>query len=180
MNHINAAFHGSVIYGCQLVKKSKFMQKCINYWVTSPDNIIALRIQTSLSPPRPHGLGVGDAWHFGLTTCSTFTFVEISMRGFPQSKNQINKPASNKRRIFLAAVFHFKAAVEEHEFEMLNEFSCSPSAWTTTNAAIDESLCDTFLDENPNKQFSFEKQEMKLDSSCISFGGGSTRRIRYF
>ena len=43
------------------------------------------------------------------------------------------------------------------------------------NAAIDESLCDNFLDKKPNKQFSFEKQKNNPDSSCISFCGGSTR-----
>ena len=82
------------------------------------ENIIALRIQTSLSPPRPHGLGVGDAWHFRLPACSAFTFVEISWPGFSPPENKINKPASNKRRVFLAAVFHFKAAVEEHEYRI--------------------------------------------------------------
>ena len=30
-----------------------------------------------------------------------------------------------------------------------------------TNAAIDESLCDSFLNEKPNKQFSSEKQKDK-------------------
>ena len=43
------------------------------------------------------------------------------------------------------------------------------------NAAIDESLCDNFLDTKPNKQFSFEKQKNNPDNSCISFCGGSTR-----
>ena len=33
----------------------------------------------------------------------------------PQPKNQMNKPALNNRRILIAAVFHFEAAVEEHE-----------------------------------------------------------------
>ena len=52
---MHVAVYDSVTYGCQLVKKSKFMQKCINYYVTSPDGIIMLRIQTSLSPARPPG-----------------------------------------------------------------------------------------------------------------------------
>ena len=45
---------------------------------------------------------------------------------------------------------------------MLKDISCSPQkepAWTVTNAAIDESLFDTFFDENLNiKQF---KKEME-------------------
>ena len=42
---------------------------------------------------------------------------------------QINKPASNNRRILIAAVFHFVAAAEEHKdekLEMLKDSSCSP------------------------------------------------------
>ena len=39
----------------------------------------------------------------------------IQWRDLPQPKNQINKPVSNNRRILIATVFHFVAAVEEHE-----------------------------------------------------------------
>ena len=37
------------------------------------------------------------------------------MAKVPQRQNQINKPASNNRRILITTVFHFVAAVEEHE-----------------------------------------------------------------
>ena len=44
---MHAAVHGSVTYGCQLVRKSKFMQKCVNYLVTSLDGIIIYNAQNS-------------------------------------------------------------------------------------------------------------------------------------
>ena len=55
IDHMHAAVHRSMTYGCQLVKQSKFMQKCINYLVMSLGGII---IFSHLSPLRaPHGLG---------------------------------------------------------------------------------------------------------------------------
>ena len=47
--------------------------------------------------------------------CMTFfTFVESRGYAF-LNPNTIHKPASNNRRILIAAVFHFVAAVEEHK-----------------------------------------------------------------
>ena len=57
VNTMNIAVHGSVTYGYQLVKELKFMQKCKNYQVTSPDGIKMLGIQTSLSPHPPRVRG---------------------------------------------------------------------------------------------------------------------------
>ena len=31
IDHMHSAVHGSVAYGCRLVKKSTVLQKCINY-----------------------------------------------------------------------------------------------------------------------------------------------------
>ena len=97
-----------------------------------------------------------------------FTFVESRCDAFLNPKT-FNKPAaSNNIRILIAAVFHFVAAVDEHIDLTLKCYKIFPvvrrkkePAWTTTNAAIYESLCDTFLDEKPNKQFSVEKQKDK-------------------
>ena len=57
---------------------------------------------------------------------------------------------------------------------MLKEFIYIPPVIKSTKAANDESLRDTFLDEKPNKQFSFEKRKKKFDGSWISFCGGRT------
>ena len=110
-----------------------------------------------------------------------FHFRWIPWRSFPRPKIQIYKPSNSSS-------ISFCGEREEHPVRRLIlwrvkiYFFCSPPyelTWTITNAAIDESLCDTFLDEKPNKQFSFEKQEKKLDGSGVSFSGGSTR-TRYF
>ena len=49
---------------------------------------------------------------------------------------------------------------------MLKYFSFSPrkSLYELSKAAIDESLCDTFLHEKPNKQFNsiFEKRNLTV------------------
>ena len=50
---MHAAVHGSLTYGCQLVKKSKFMQKCINLIVGDVTGEVSL-------PRAPHWLGGGD------------------------------------------------------------------------------------------------------------------------
>ena len=67
------------------------------------------------------------------------------------------------------------AAVEEQEyqkFELLKEVSCSPPVKACMNYRKRShrwTICDTFLDGKPNKQFSFEKQFKKLDSSWVIF-----------
>ena len=60
---MHAAVHGTMTYGCQLFRKSKFMQKCINYLVTSFDSIIIFNAQNSDVSLlcASHGLGGGCA-----------------------------------------------------------------------------------------------------------------------
>ena len=45
---------------------------------------------------------------------------------------------------------------------MLKEFIYIPPVIKSTKVANDESLRDTFLDEKPNKQFSFEKLKKEI------------------
>ena len=47
--------------------------------------------------------------------CPTITFVESLGDANSSTQNQINKPASNNRRILIEARFHFVATAEEHE-----------------------------------------------------------------
>ena len=90
-----------------------------------------------------------------------FHFRWIPWRSFPQPKNQINKPASNNRRILIAAL----AAVDSSCISV-----CSlpwEPAWTITNADIDQSLYDAFVDEKLNEEFSFENR--KRNSRAVVF-----------
>lgn len=56
--------------------------------------------------------------YFVVKACKfKFSVRWISWQSFPQMKNQINKPASkfNEKGMLIAFVFHYVAAVEEHE-----------------------------------------------------------------
>ena len=96
-------------------------------------------------------------------------------------KPKKNKPASNNRRVLITAIFcgnsERSRLVKKLKFWKIFPVVRRKSLHQIVkNAAIDESLCDTFLDEKPNKRFSFEKQKRTLAAvHGISFCGVSTR-----
>ena len=99
---------------------------------------------------------------------------------FPQPKKK-KKPASNNRRVLITAIF----CGNSERSRLVKKLKCwkifpvvrrKSLHQIVKNAAIDESLCDTFLDEKPNKRFSFEKKKRTLAAvHGISFCGVRTR-----
>ena len=88
-----------------------------------------------------------------------FNFRWLSWQSFPPPQNHIKKPASNNRDIFIAAVFHFVATVEEHElivnnlksqkiFSVVRRASLHELSQTSRNAASMNPFATRFSKKN--------------------------------
>ena len=97
------------------------------------------------------------------------------------NRKKKKKPASNNRRVLITAIF----CGNSERSRLVKKLKCwkifpvvrrKSLHQIVKNAAIDESLCDTFLDEKPNKRFSFDKKKRTLAAvHGISFCGVRTR-----